>query len=174
MASWSDKFTQVTQNAISKSKEVAGVAKLNMEISSLNQEIKNIQTQAGAYVLDNGFLPANPYIADWIEKVNGLKAEIAAKNEKIMELKNVVVCSKCGREVSRSNRFCEHCGAEIVISRPESESVQEVAAATPEEAEPAEVCKDDEMAVQSQPLEQDAEAAGPKSGVENGGGSGAE
>lgn len=120
MASWSDRVSQMTQNAISKSKEVAGVAKLNMEISSLNQEIKNIQLQAGAYVLDNGFLLANPYIADWAEKVESLKAEIEEKNERIMELKNVVICTGCGREVSRSNRFCEHCGTEIAIKVPSS------------------------------------------------------
>lgn len=146
MASWSDKFTQVTQNAISKSKEVAGVAKLNMEISSLNQEIKNIQTQVGAYVLDNGFLPANPYIADWMEKVNGLRDEIAAKNEKIMEIKNVVICSKCGKEVSRSNRFCEQCGAEIVINHPVPEAAQEILIPVPDNAGTVEVRE--EIAVQ--------------------------
>ena len=128
MASWSDRFTQMTQSAISKSKEVAGVTKLNMEISSLNQEIKNIQTQVGAYVLDNGFLMENQYIADWAEKVKGFKAEIEAKNEKIMELKNVTVCTKCGREVSRSNRFCEHCGAEIIIKAPVADTAEAPAA----------------------------------------------
>lgn len=118
MANWSDRVSQMTQNAISKSKEVAGVAKLNVEISSLNQEIRNIQIQAGAYVLDNGFLMANPYIAEWAEKVNSLKAEIEEKNEKIMELKNVVICKGCGKEVSRSNRFCENCGTEIIVKAP--------------------------------------------------------
>lgn len=130
MASWSDRFTQMTQSAISKSKEVAGVTKLNMEIGSLNQEIKNIQTQVGAYVLDNGFLMENPYIADWAEKVKGFKAEIEAKNEKILELKNVIVCTKCGREVSRSNRFCEHCGAEIIIKAPVADTAEAPVAET--------------------------------------------
>ncbi len=140
MASWSDRFAQVTQSAISKSKEVAGVTKLNMEISSLNQEIKNIQIQAGAYVLDNGFLYENPYIADWAEKVKSLRAEIEGKNEKIMELRNVVVCSGCGREVSRSNRFCEHCGAEIIVkatAAEETAQAQEVKAETAASAEAA-------------------------------------
>lgn len=118
MANWSDKVSQMTQNAISKSKEMAGIAKLNVEISSLNQEIKNIQLQAGAYVLENGFLTANPYIAEWQEKVGSLKAEIEEKNEKIMELKNVVICRGCGKEVSRNNRFCENCGTEIIVNAP--------------------------------------------------------
>lgn len=56
MASWTEKLNQMTQSAISKSKEVAGVTKLNLEISSLNQNIKNIQTEIGAYVLENGLL----------------------------------------------------------------------------------------------------------------------
>lgn len=134
MASWSDRFAQVTQSAISKSKEVAGVTKLNMEISSLNQEIKNIQMQAGAYVLDNGFLYENPYIADWAEKVKSIRAEIEGKNERIMELRNVVVCSGCGREVSRSNRFCEHCGVEIIIKAPAAEEAAPVQQAPAETA----------------------------------------
>ena len=52
MASWSEKLNQMTQSAISKSKEVAGVAKLSLEVNNLNQSIKNIQTEVGAYVLD--------------------------------------------------------------------------------------------------------------------------
>lgn len=128
MASWSDRLAQVTQNAISKSKEVAGVTKLNMEISALNQDIRNIQAQVGAYVLENGFLLENPYVADWAEKVHAHKANIEAKNEKIMELKNVTICPGCGKEVSRSNRFCEHCGAEVVIKTPAADEAAAEAA----------------------------------------------
>ena len=56
MANWREKLNQAAQNTISKSKEVAGVAKLNVEISTLNQSMKNIYTEVGKYVLENGFL----------------------------------------------------------------------------------------------------------------------
>lgn len=124
MAVWSDKIAKVTQSAISKSKEVAGVTKLNMEVGALNQDIRNIQTQVGAYVLNNGLLLEDSFVAGWAEKVNAHKADIDAKNEKIMELKNIAVCPGCGREVSRDNRFCEHCGTEIVIKTAEEDGAE--------------------------------------------------
>ena len=80
MASWSDKVAQVTQNAISKGKEVAGVTKLNVEIGALNQDIRNIQTKVGAYVLSNGLLPEDSFVAGLAEKVQAYKTEIEAKN----------------------------------------------------------------------------------------------
>lgn len=115
MASWSDRVSRMTQNAISKSKEVAGITKLNMEISSLNQEIKALQTQVGAYVLENGFLLEDSFVGETAEKAEALKREIDEKSDKIMELKNVTICTGCGREVSRNSRFCDSCGAEVVI-----------------------------------------------------------
>lgn len=57
MASWREKLNQAAQNTISKSKEVAGVAKLNVEIGTLNQSLKNIYTEVGKYVLEKGVLP---------------------------------------------------------------------------------------------------------------------
>ena len=51
MAGWSEKFNKMTQTAISKSKEVTEVTRLNMEINSLNQSIKEIATKIGEYVL---------------------------------------------------------------------------------------------------------------------------
>ena len=130
MASWSDKVAQVTQNAISKGKEVAGVTKLNVEIGALNQDIRNIQTKVGAYVLSNGLLPEDSFVAGLAEKVQAYKTEIEAKNEKIMELKNITVCAGCGREVSRDNKYCVHCGAEIVVKASASDKAQNSEAET--------------------------------------------
>ena len=101
MASWTEKLNQMTQNAISKSKEVAGVTKLNLEISTLNQNIKNIQTEVGAYVLENGLLKEDASVVEWASKVASLKAEIEANSEKIHDLKNISICPGCGAEVSR-------------------------------------------------------------------------
>ena len=58
------------------------------------------------------------------------KTEIEAKNEKIMELKNITVCAGCGREVSRDNKYCVHCGAEIVVKASASDKAQNSEAET--------------------------------------------
>ncbi len=119
MASWSEKLNQMTQSAISKSKEVAGVAKLNVEISSLNQSVKNIYTEVGAYVLEKGLLSDDAAVAEWAAKAADLKAEIEANTEKISLLKNVTVCPDCGAEVSRDSKFCGKCGAAVVVKTAE-------------------------------------------------------
>lgn len=115
MASWSEKLNQMAQKTVSKSKEVAGVAKLNLEISTLNQNVKNIQNEVGAYVLENGLLMEDASVAEWAAKVASLKAEIESNTEKIHDLKNVSVCPGCGAEVARSSKFCDRCGTAIVI-----------------------------------------------------------
>ena len=126
MASWTEKLNQMTQSAISKSKEVAGVTKLNLEISSLNQNLKNIQTEIGAYVLENGLLKEDASVGEWAAKVAAYKAEIEANNEKICDLKNVSICPGCGAEVARTSKFCDKCGTAIVIKSAEPENEDEV------------------------------------------------
>lgn len=126
MANWREQLNQMTQNAVSKSKEMVGVTKLNLEINTLNQNIKNIQTEIGAYILENGLLQDDDSVSAWAAKVASLKAEIEADTEKIYDLKNVYVCSGCGAEISRSNKFCNRCGTAVVIKVAAAEPLDEV------------------------------------------------
>lgn len=125
MASWNEKLNQMTQSAISKSKEVAGVTKLTLENSSRNQDIKIIYTKVGEYVMENGLLSEDPTVAQWAAQVAGFKAEIEANNEKINELKNVNVCPKCGTALPKTSKFCDQCGAEITVESPEGSDAEE-------------------------------------------------
>ena len=115
MASWREKLNQAAQNTISKSKEVAGVAKLNVEIGTLNQSLKNIYTEVGKYVLEKGVLPEDETVAEWASKAADIKAEIEANTEKIKLLKNVNTCPGCGAEVPKTSKFCDKCGTAIVV-----------------------------------------------------------
>lgn len=116
MASWREKLNQAAQNTISKSKEMAGVAKLNVEIGSLNQSLKNVYTEVGKYVLENGLLSEDETVAQWVSKADEIKAEIEADTEKIKLLKNVNTCPGCGAEVPRTSKFCDKCGTPIVVA----------------------------------------------------------
>lgn len=119
MANWREKLNQAAQNTISKSKEVAGVAKLNMEIGTLNQSIKNIYTEVGKYVLENGLLHEDDSVAQWAAKAADIKAEIENNTEKIKLLKNVNTCPGCGAEVPKTSKFCDKCGTPIVVTSTE-------------------------------------------------------
>ncbi len=120
MANWSEKFNKVTQSAINKSKEVAEMTRLNINIGSLNQNIKDIYTKAGEYVLKNGLLGEDEIIAGYSTEVETLQQSILADKEKLREIKNVDVCQNCGANVSRDSKYCDKCGAEVV--RPTQET----------------------------------------------------
>ncbi|MCI9337384.1 MAG: zinc ribbon domain-containing protein [Lachnospiraceae bacterium] len=119
MANWREKLNQAAQNTISKSKEVAGVAKLNVEIASLNQSLKNVYTEVGKHVLENGLLAEDETVAEWASKAADIKAEIEENTEKIKLLKNVNTCPGCGAEVPRTSKFCDKCGTPIVVASTE-------------------------------------------------------
>lgn len=126
MADWSDKLNQMAQSAVSKSKEVAELAKLNLEISNLNQKIREIHTRVGAYVLEKGLLSEEGTIAEWAGKAADLKAEIEADQSRMNELKGVVICPGCGEAVPNTSRFCAKCGTAMVRKASEPEEDEEV------------------------------------------------
>lgn len=158
MASWSEKLNQMTQSAISKSKEVAGVTKLNVEINTLNQNLKNIYTEVGRYVLEKGLLKEDESVAEWASKAAGLKADIEMNTSRIRDLKNVSICPGCGAEVPRTSKFCGKCGAAIVVAstepvKEEKEIIDADYSEATEKTEPAE---------SEAPVQEAAETAEPK------------
>ena len=56
MANWSEKLNKFTQTAISKGKEVTEITKLNVEVISLNQNLKEFTMKIGQYVFEHNFL----------------------------------------------------------------------------------------------------------------------
>lgn len=126
MADWSEKLNRMAQSAVSKSKEVAEVTKLNLEVSTLNQKMKEIHTQVGAYVLEKGLLSQDESIAEWAGEVADLKAELEAHLDRINELKGVIVCPGCGAAVPNTSRFCPKCGTAMVMKASEPEEDEEI------------------------------------------------
>lgn len=181
MASWSEKLNQMTQSAISKSKEVAGITKLNVENGTLNQNLKNIYTEVGRYVLEQGLLTEDETVAEWASKAAALKADIEANEEKIRSLKNVNICPGCGAEVPKTSKFCSKCGTAIVIktSEPVEEEKEIIDAdyseapageaasenGTPQ-AEPAAECEAPKAEDAQESKAPEAEAAQPQEGPE--------
>ena len=160
MASWREKLNQAAQNTISKSKEVAEIAKLNVEIGSSNQSMKNINTEVGKYVLENGLLSEDESVAEWAAKAADIKAEIEASTERIKALKNVNTCPGCGAEVPKTSKFCDKCGTPIVVTstEPVKEDEEIIDADFSEASQEAEAAQAQEAGGEA------AESAAPKAG----------
>lgn len=113
MANWGEKFSRATQAAISKSKEMAEVTRLNVEISTYTQNMKDLYTRIGEYVIEKGLLAEDEEVSNKRKEIETLQANIQFDTEKVNEIRNINICSNCGSEVSRSSKFCDKCGAEI-------------------------------------------------------------
>ena len=124
---WTDKVSAFTQNAVSKSKELAEITRLNLSISNAEEQIRGLKTEIGSYVVDHKLMTDVPEIQEIYGKLNTLQRSIDESRERIHALKNVNICSNCGAEVSRESRFCDRCGQPI--QRPEPYAAEQEAPA---------------------------------------------
>ena len=108
---WGDKLNQITKSAVSKSKEMAEITRLNMENSSSEQKIKELAVQIGTLVVDQQLLMDNVQVAEWAAQIAKLREAVAKNQETIREIRNINICSHCGAEVSRTSKFCDKCGS---------------------------------------------------------------
>ena len=105
-----DKFNQFTKSAVSKSKEMAEITKLNMEIKSCEQKIRELSLQVGLNVVERRLLEEDEQIGAMFAQIDGLRETISKDQDMIQAIKNINVCPNCGAEVSRSSNFCDKCG----------------------------------------------------------------
>jgi len=122
---WGDKLNQITKSAVSKSREMAEITRLNMEISSKEQKIRELAAQIGISVVDRQLLPENEEIAGLAAQIEALREAIAKNRALIQEIRNINICAKCGAEVSHTSKFCDKCGS------PMDRSALETPAAAP-------------------------------------------
>ena len=115
MAGWKESVGRFAQNAVSKSKEMAEITRLNMEISNQEQRLRELYGQLGQYLVENADLvPADRQDAQaLLQDVAQVKAGIEASKATLLEVRNVNICPGCGAEVSRSSKFCPSCGAQM-------------------------------------------------------------
>ena len=115
MADWKSSMSRFAQNAMTKSKEMAEITRVNMEITTAEQKIKELQQNLGKYLLDNPQLIPQPdeAVAGLIDQAQHLQASLQELQQTLLDLRNVNICPKCGAEVSRTSQFCGKCGTPI-------------------------------------------------------------
>ncbi len=116
MAFWKDNVGRMAHNAVTKSKEMAEITRLNLEISNQEQKIKELYTSAGEYLLNNPQLvdAQDETFSQKRESLAQLQEKIEQSRQALLDVRNINVCPSCGAEVNRSSRFCDRCGTEMV------------------------------------------------------------
>lgn len=109
-----NKAKEIAHTAGDKSQEVYEVAKLKIEISSLERKLDTNYVSMGKQCYNS--IKNNEDFPDFkasVEEVDLLKADISEKQDQINRIKNTVKCESCGAEVASDNSFCPKCGAKL-------------------------------------------------------------
>ena len=165
MAFWDelrDKFTQGSQGALQKTRELADVMTMNAEISDSKRKIRELYEELGELLVKEAFDGmTSEQIRAALEEENGDDAsrrivlgnwkefysrvryvrseeEVIALNEsKISELRSDVKCPNCGSRIMKGMSFCPECGAKVIKAAAGQEDagtpVKEQAAPSAEE-----------------------------------------
>ena len=105
--------TSAGQNAAQQTKNFAEVAKLNSVNSEKEKKIAQLYSDIGKSYYERHRQDGDAEESEKIEKINALFDEIAQNREKIMQIKGVVKCEKCGADVPIDAAFCSHCGEKV-------------------------------------------------------------
>lgn len=118
---FSKKLGALAGSASKKSGEIMEAAKLNSEINKLQLDIEDLEFELGcAYYEDNKGNASGPY-ADYLDRIRVCEQEIARNEEKLIALKGMVHCEKCGAVVDGQDELCGKCGAQLPAAEPEAE-----------------------------------------------------
>ena len=110
---WSRKIGQMGQSTLQKTKDVAGVARINSQIYEEEKKLNNLYLEIGkryASLHGDDFEEA---MADSMQEVKAAFARIDEYKEQIRLIKGIRVCERCGTEVADGTLFCSNCGNRV-------------------------------------------------------------
>ncbi|AEV70482.1 zinc ribbon domain-containing protein [Acetivibrio clariflavus] len=111
--SFFEKLTSAGRDMAKKTKELADITKLNMQISSEEDKIKNNYIEIGKLYYE--LFSSNPdeKFAEFCSAITESRNKIEALKDQILEIKCVKKCCHCGAEITKSAVFCSACGKKV-------------------------------------------------------------
>ena len=106
-----EKLTSAGKDVARKTKELADTAKLNMQISSEEDNIKNKYVEIGKLYYELFSSSPDDKFSEFCNSITESKNKIESLKVQIMEIKGVTKCSKCGAEIAYTATFCSSCGS---------------------------------------------------------------
>lgn len=104
------KITDVSQETIQKTRNMADTAKMNSAISDEQQKIKFAQGEIGRIYMQKHRNDPELEVADFVSQIILAEQKIAELNRTIQELKGMSECPKCKGMVDKEALFCPLCG----------------------------------------------------------------
>lgn len=116
------KAKELANVAGNKAQEVAEIAKLRLQATQMKSDIDANYTKLGeiTYELHKAETENDELINMCVSEIESQISELAALNDKIDEMKNVVKCPACMAANPMGALFCARCGAALKATASQS------------------------------------------------------
>ncbi len=108
-----DDVKKLGKNVAEKGKDAIEITKLNSQISSEKDKMKDLYSKIGEQVFINFKNGNDQGFGEWCVQIQELEAKVEELKNKVMEIKDSSKCPACGAEVSKETAFCPKCGAKV-------------------------------------------------------------
>ncbi len=105
-----EKLSSAGKDMAKKTKELADVTKLNMQIGNEEDNIKSKYIEIGKLYYDLFSSTPDERLAPLCSSITESLNKISTYKEQIQSIKGVKKCAKCGAEIADSASFCSVCG----------------------------------------------------------------
>ena len=110
------KATETFQNTKEKTAKITEEYKIKATLADDKLKISELLNEIGKIVYEareNHQDIDENIIEEKCEQIDKIKREMKDLEEKILELKDILICSGCGNKVSANDKFCSVCGEKV-------------------------------------------------------------
>ena len=117
----------VVTTAGKKTDEAVRFSKLKIKQSQINGDIKAKFEKLGSliYSMEKSEEKDNDAYNALVAELDACYASLKEIDEQLNELKNEVVCPKCGAKTKNENAYCPKCGEKLPVKKAEEEKPAE-------------------------------------------------
>lgn len=121
-----EKLTSAGKDVARKTKELADTAKLNMQISNEEDNIKSKYLEIGKLYYELFSSSPDEKFSEFCSSISESKNKIDTLKVQILEIKGVKKCSKCGAEIAYTATFCSACGSQNASAEAGNNDKEEI------------------------------------------------
>lgn len=150
--SFFEKLTSAGKDMAKKTKELADITKLNLQISSEEDNIKEKYKEIGKLYYELYSSNPDEKFAEFCSAITQSMGKISDLRNQINEIKGVKKCSNCGAEIASTAVFCSACGSKAVSEESAATDNNEAGNKTEESTDNSEVvenCDENETSSQN-------------------------
>ena len=129
MAFWDEfkaKVAVTSKKAVDKTKDLTEIAKLKLNIAEQGRKIDASYEKIGRAYVEANADNTDKLLPEEFAAIEEANAKIVECTNRLRELKGLLVCPTCGKEISNDINFCPSCGTAVEKKVYESEVIVEV------------------------------------------------